>query len=54
LAQRLRLEETGRGLATDFNTGRPASFLFTRIASTGWQFVVVRPTPAQGEAPDEH
>ncbi|HEV3443552.1 MAG TPA: protein kinase, partial [Gemmataceae bacterium] len=53
LAKRLRLEETGRGLATDFSTGRPASFLFTRIASTGWQFVVVRATAAPGETPDE-
>jgi hypothetical protein len=41
LVRRMRDEEAGRGLATDFNTGRLATFLFTRIPSTGWQFVVV-------------
>lgn len=41
LARRMLDLETGRGTAIDFSTGRPATFLFTRIPSTGWQFVVV-------------
>jgi len=49
LARRMRQEETGRGQATDFNTGRPATFLFTPIPSTGWQFVVVHADPAPAE-----
>ena len=46
LAKRMRQEDTGRGQATDFNTGRSATFLFTRIPSTGWHFVVVHADPA--------
>jgi predicted Ser/Thr protein kinase len=48
LVQRMRQEDTGRGRATDFSTGRPATFLFARIPSTGWQFVVV-----QADSPEE-
>jgi hypothetical protein len=49
LLQRMQSEDSGRGRATDFNTGRPATFLFTRIPSTGWHFVVVHADPASGE-----
>jgi predicted Ser/Thr protein kinase len=49
LAQRMRREETGLGHAKDFNTGKPATFLFARIPATGWQFVVVHEGPASGE-----
>jgi hypothetical protein len=52
LVRRMRHEETGRGQATDFNTRRPATFLFTRIPSTGWQFVVVHADPTPGGRPD--
>ncbi len=41
LVERMRQEETGSGQATDFNTGRSATFLFARIPATGWSFVVV-------------
>jgi predicted Ser/Thr protein kinase len=49
LAVRMGHEESGLGRATDFNTGRSAAFLFARIPSTGWQFVVVHHDPASGE-----
>jgi hypothetical protein len=49
LMQRMRQEDTGRERATDFDTGRPATFLFARIPSTGWYFVVVQRDPAEGE-----
>ena len=49
LVQRMRQEDTGRGRATDFSTGRPATFLFTRIPSTGWQFVVVQADSPEGD-----
>jgi hypothetical protein len=41
LTVRMRQDETGRQRATDFYSGRPATFLFTRLPSTGWVFVVV-------------
>jgi predicted Ser/Thr protein kinase len=49
LAERMRHEETGRGQAADFNTGRSATFLFTRIPSTGWHFVVVHADGVSGQ-----
>jgi hypothetical protein len=49
LVRRMRHEEAGRARATDFTTGRPAEFLFTRIPSTGWHFVVVQPDAAEAE-----
>jgi hypothetical protein len=45
----MRHEESGLGQATDFNTGQPATFLFARIPSTGWQFVVVHDEPASAD-----
>ena len=49
LVERMRQEETGRGEATDFNTGRHATFLFSRIPSTGWYFVVAHADPTAGK-----
>jgi hypothetical protein len=54
LVERMRRDETGRGRATDFTTGRPATFLFTRIPSAGWDFVVANPDlagQAEGSPP---
>jgi predicted Ser/Thr protein kinase len=53
LVQRMRQEETGWARATDFDTGRPAAFWFTRIPATGGHFVVVHLAPPPGEGPDE-
>jgi predicted Ser/Thr protein kinase len=53
LVERMRQEETGRGRATDFSTGRPADFLFTRIRATDWYFVVVHADPSRAEGPEE-
>jgi predicted Ser/Thr protein kinase len=50
LAQRMQHEETGHGRATDFHTGRAATFFFRRIPSTGWYLVVVHPEPADEES----
>ncbi len=50
LVQRMQHEDTGRGRATDFHTGRPATFFFVRIPSTGWHLVVVHPEPAAEES----
>jgi hypothetical protein len=47
--RRMRQEEAGHGQATDFNTGRPSTFLFARIPATGWYWVVVHPDPREGE-----
>jgi serine/threonine protein kinase len=41
LVKRMETEDSGRGSATDFDTGRPATFIFARVPSTRWQFVVV-------------
>lgn len=41
LVKRMQTEDSGDGTATDFETGRPATFIFTRIPSTRWQFVVM-------------
>jgi hypothetical protein len=49
LVRRMRHEEIGRARAMDFNTGRPAAFLFTRIPSTGWYFVVAQTDPPDAE-----
>jgi hypothetical protein len=38
---RLLREERGAATAVDPRTGRPASFLFARVPSTGWAFVAV-------------
>jgi serine/threonine protein kinase len=46
LEQQMRQEETGRGRAMDFHTGRPATFFFVRIPATGWHLVVVHPDRA--------
>ncbi len=51
LAQRMQHEETGRGRATDFDTGRPATFSFLRIPSTGWYLVVVQPAHGTHRGP---
>jgi sigma-B regulation protein RsbU (phosphoserine phosphatase) len=53
LVQRMRQEETGWARATDFDSGRPAAFWFTRIPATGGHFVVVHLGPGPGEVPDE-
>ena len=53
LVRRMRREETGWARATDFSTGRPAVFHFTRMPATGWDFVVVQPAPAPEEGRDD-
>jgi sigma-B regulation protein RsbU (phosphoserine phosphatase) len=53
LVRRMRREETGWARATDFSTGRPAVFHFTRMPATGWDFVVVQPAPAPEEGLDD-
>jgi hypothetical protein len=53
LVRRMRREETGWARATDFSTGRPAVFHFTRIPATGGHFVVVQPAPAPEEGLDD-
>jgi hypothetical protein len=52
LIERMRREETGWAQATDFSTGQPALFCFSRIAATGGHFVVVHPVPAPEEELD--
>jgi serine/threonine protein kinase len=51
LVSRMRQEQMGRQRATDFLSGRPATFLFTRLASTGWDFVLVHPDTAENGRP---
>ncbi len=53
LARRMLNKESDRGMATDFSTGRRATFLFTRIPSTGWQFVVVDAGTGHAHGRDE-
>jgi predicted Ser/Thr protein kinase len=49
LVQRMRKEDSGRARATNFRTGRPATFYFARIPATGWQFVVVYPATNESD-----
>jgi hypothetical protein len=53
LVRRMRQEETGWARATDFETGQPAAFWFTRIPTTGGHFVVVHLAPAPEEVPGQ-
>ena len=41
--------EAGSGRATDFATGKPATFLFAPIDSAHWSFVAVIPDEADPE-----
>jgi len=41
LIKRMEAEDSGSGSAIDFDTGRAATFIFSRIPSTRWQFVVM-------------
>ena len=52
LVERMRRDATGWESATDFETGRPATFCFARIPATGGHFVIVHPAPPPGNAPD--
>jgi hypothetical protein len=43
LVRQMRGHDTGSGEALDFTTGKRATFLFARVPSPGWSFVVVIP-----------
>jgi Protein kinase domain/Cache domain len=49
LMESMKIENAGRGRATDFASGEPATFYFAKIAATGAYFVLVQPRPAEAE-----
>jgi hypothetical protein len=49
LMQTMRSERAGQAQATDFASGKPATFYFAKIDATGAYFVLVQPRAADGE-----
>jgi hypothetical protein len=50
--EKMREQGTGWGLATDFDSGRPAAFYFARIPATGGHFVLVQLESGAETEPD--
>ena len=49
--QKMREQDSGRELATDFDSGRLAAFYFARIPATGGHFVLVQLDSTAEEGP---
>jgi hypothetical protein len=53
MMQKMREQDSGQARATDFDTGRPATFFFAKIAATGGYFVLMQLGPTDEERLNE-